>query len=434
MTSSSAAPAWRVELSEDACRLVVSLPHLETAAEVSVELSAASGLVRVTGPGDSAQEEEAFALEIPLPPEADLGADQEGQPAPRWSKRARELALGFGRRQQQHNAHLLPDPKGHVPGFEEGPNGSRFRKNNWKAADISGTAAPGAGAAPCGDGAGHHEAVSGDRRRRPAPSTSGLPEPVSADQGEVVELGFGTPADQVADATTAAAQEEPAAAAAGAEDLAEAVGRQIMEDERERRQQPPPLQAAQQLMDERRLMTSSGEAIDLNALMKRLQESSLQPSGNTAVSVDPITGKAERCEIDVEAVDMASALMLGAACSVGDADKVRSLIEAKVNPDICDEVGVSPLEKACAGNQVGVAKLLLKGGAKAGGIASSSSTPLHRAVAGGYGPLVTLLLQYGADPKKKDTVGRRAEALASTGAMRQRLQQPGGVAPKPLGH
>jgi len=168
-----------------------------------------------------------------------------------------------------------------------------------------------------------------------------------------------------------------------------------------------------------------GKVLDVDELMTKLREKGLGPpgQGNGAVSVDPVTGRAEACEIDPVAVDMASALMLGAAASVGDAKKVRALLEAKVNPDLADETDTSALEKACAGGQFEVARVLLEGGAKAKGLKSSSSTPLHRAAAGGHERILETLLRHGADPKRKDKTGRRAEALAMNGGMRQRLQE-----------
>ncbi|CAE7419629.1 Tnks [Symbiodinium natans] len=116
--------------------------------------------------------------------------------------------------------------------------------------------------------------------------------------------------------------------------------------------------------------------------------------------------------------DMAdlNVLILHSAASNGDVARVRALLEARVDPDSCDERGASPLEKACLAGHLGMADLLLLHGARAEGLPGAQTTPLHRALSMGERPglekLVELLLDHRANPKIKDAAGRSAADMA----------------------
>lgn len=136
-------------------------------------------------------------------------------------------------------------------------------------------------------------------------------------------------------------------------------------------------------------------------------EIKLPPSGDSAPA-DKGNGP------DQVALQMAGALMLHSASATGDVRKVQALLNAGVDANSADDSGVSALEKACIGANPEVVAALLAKGARVGGISSSNSTPLHRAVAAGPRGrgIVQTLCSRGANCKAKDSAGRTPLELA----------------------
>lgn len=112
-------------------------------------------------------------------------------------------------------------------------------------------------------------------------------------------------------------------------------------------------------------------------------------------------------------------MKIHSAATIGDVDLLQKLLDKQVDPDIRDEFGATPLEKACTSGHVSCAELLLERGAKAKGGYTTPATPLHRAALNN-GPtgreLVRLLLRHGADPFRRNTSGwTAAEAALKAG-------------------
>ena len=72
----------------------------------------------------------------------------------------------------------------------------------------------------------------------------------------------------------------------------------------------------------------------------------------------------------------------------------------------------TPLHSAVAGRRIAAARLLLEAGAAVNAQAQGL-TPLHLAAHAGHGPLVELLLAFGADTRVRDSQGHTAAALAA---------------------
>jgi len=133
-------------------------------------------------------------------------------------------------------------------------------------------------------------------------------------------------------------------------------------------------------------------------------------AGRESKSIDQGTRGTEKAQ--EEAVDLASALMLGSAAALGNTRQVQRLLDAKVAPDVADDGGTAPLEKAATSGHFETVKLLLNRKADPSGVPDSKSTPLHRAAAGGHAAIITLLLERGANPARSDAAGRKPKVLA----------------------
>ena len=98
---------------------------------------------------------------------------------------------------------------------------------------------------------------------------------------------------------------------------------------------------------------------------------------------------------------------LQVACSKGDENKARTLLEDGANCNTQDNAGWTPLHDAVTGVRTNIVRLLLQFGANPsvpGG--DQRLTPLHDAVTGGDIEIIRLLVSYGADKDAKDAEGK----------------------------
>lgn len=92
---------------------------------------------------------------------------------------------------------------------------------------------------------------------------------------------------------------------------------------------------------------------------------------------------------------------LHAAAAQGHLDVVRCLIEAGADPCMASSPsGQTPLISACSAGQAAVAQYLMSQGANVNAARANGVTALYVSAYGGFGDLVRVLLQQGADPNR----------------------------------
>ena len=104
---------------------------------------------------------------------------------------------------------------------------------------------------------------------------------------------------------------------------------------------------------------------------------------------------------------------LQVACSKGDEDRARTLLEDGANCNTQDNAGWTPLHDAVTGVRENIVMLLLQFGANPsvpGG--EHRLTPLHDAVTGGDIEIIRLLVSHGADRDAKDAEGKTPRNIA----------------------
>jgi hypothetical protein len=149
-----------------------------------------------------------------------------------------------------------------------------------------------------------------------------------------------------------------------------------------------------------------------NVLWEGLKKAALDVQRGGREPLEEPDGVGEK--IDPVALTMAGTWMLHSAAATGDAKRLQALLSAGIDANAPDESGVGALEKAVLGCHTIAVNVLLNRGAKPSGIATSTSTPLHRAVAAGAEGrgLVQLLVARGASRTAKDASGRTPIDLA----------------------
>ncbi|XP_017695385.1 PREDICTED: protein phosphatase 1 regulatory subunit 16A, partial [Lepidothrix coronata] len=80
-----------------------------------------------------------------------------------------------------------------------------------------------------------------------------------------------------------------------------------------------------------------------------------------------------------------------------DAEEVRQFLESGISPDLCNEDGLTALHQCCIDDSVPVVSVLLDAGADVNSRDTELWTPLHAAATCGHLRLVQLLIQRGAD-------------------------------------
>ncbi len=114
-------------------------------------------------------------------------------------------------------------------------------------------------------------------------------------------------------------------------------------------------------------------------------------------------------------VDRAGRSELHYAAVEGRLDDVRLLIDDGADVAAADTALMTPLHMACQQAHVDVARALLAAGASVDPCDSFGNTPLWRAVfafRGGEPTLITMLLDAGADPDRKNLSDRSPRDIA----------------------
>uniref|UniRef100_A0A8C5R0U5 Protein phosphatase 1 regulatory subunit 16A n=1 Tax=Leptobrachium leishanense TaxID=445787 RepID=A0A8C5R0U5_9ANUR len=96
-------------------------------------------------------------------------------------------------------------------------------------------------------------------------------------------------------------------------------------------------------------------------------------------------------------VSFPSRVVLHEACLRNDPDEVLSLLQNNVDPNLCNEDGLTTLHQCCIDNYEDLLRLLLSHGANINVTDNELWTPLHAAATCGHTNLVRILIQHGAD-------------------------------------
>uniref|UniRef100_A0AAR2M2Q7 Protein phosphatase 1 regulatory subunit 16A n=1 Tax=Pygocentrus nattereri TaxID=42514 RepID=A0AAR2M2Q7_PYGNA len=96
-------------------------------------------------------------------------------------------------------------------------------------------------------------------------------------------------------------------------------------------------------------------------------------------------------------VSFAANVALLEASARNDLEEVRYLLKNSVNPDLCNEDGLTAMHQCCIDNYEDMVRLLLSRGASVNAQDNELWTPLHAAATCGHTGLVKILIQHGAD-------------------------------------
>ncbi|KAL6455888.1 hypothetical protein MHYP_G00357390 [Metynnis hypsauchen] len=96
-------------------------------------------------------------------------------------------------------------------------------------------------------------------------------------------------------------------------------------------------------------------------------------------------------------VSFAANVALLEASARNDVEEVRYLLKNSVNPDLCNEDGLTAMHQCCIDNYEDMVRLLLSRGASVNAQDNELWTPLHAAATCGHTGLVKILIQHGAD-------------------------------------
>ncbi|KAK7467793.1 hypothetical protein BaRGS_00036981 [Batillaria attramentaria] len=101
---------------------------------------------------------------------------------------------------------------------------------------------------------------------------------------------------------------------------------------------------------------------------------------------------------------------LHCACSRGNAEIVKILLDHGVDPKAIDNDGQTALHRACSQSNAEIVKSLLNHGADPKAIDSNGQTALHLACSCSWAKaeIVKVLLDHGVDPKARDSNGKTA--------------------------
>ncbi|KAK6471714.1 protein phosphatase 1 regulatory inhibitor subunit 16B-like [Huso huso] len=96
-------------------------------------------------------------------------------------------------------------------------------------------------------------------------------------------------------------------------------------------------------------------------------------------------------------VSFTASVALLEASTRSDAEEVRYLLRNNVDPNLCNDDGLTALHQCCIDNYEEIAKILLNRGANVNARDNELWTPLHAAATCGHASLVKVLIQQGAD-------------------------------------
>lgn len=152
----------------------------------------------------------------------------------------------------------------------------------------------------------------------------------------------------------------------------------------------------------------------VNVLLKHLEKVSIHEAAAAGLEEEVVQALAD----DASAIDRVSDhgfTPLGIAAHFNREDIVRHLLYKGADPNLQSQNGynVYPLHTAAGSNFIGVAKLLVEGGAAVNVFQSSRISPLHLAAQQGNVDMIILLLENGASVEAKDDAGKTAAELAA---------------------
>ncbi|XP_036388533.1 protein phosphatase 1 regulatory inhibitor subunit 16B-like [Megalops cyprinoides] len=96
-------------------------------------------------------------------------------------------------------------------------------------------------------------------------------------------------------------------------------------------------------------------------------------------------------------VSFTASIALLEAAMRNDSEEVKYLLDHSVNPDLCNEDGLTALHQCCIDNHEDSVRVLLSGGASVNARDKELWTPLHAAATCGHSSLICILIQHGAD-------------------------------------
>ena len=125
---------------------------------------------------------------------------------------------------------------------------------------------------------------------------------------------------------------------------------------------------------------------------------------------------------DANDADMNGHTPLLEAVMCRDAEVAQVLLDYGAEPNVADSEGFTPLYRAAGpGGNWQLVKLLLERGALVDGASEYGWTPLRTAANLGRRDVVKVLLDNGADPFKRDVLGRNCFSAAWRPEMKQML-------------
>ncbi|NWV12567.1 PP16A phosphatase, partial [Ptilonorhynchus violaceus] len=107
--------------------------------------------------------------------------------------------------------------------------------------------------------------------------------------------------------------------------------------------------------------------------------------------------RTRKSQIHGKRVTFPASVRLLEAAARHDAEEVRQFLESGISPDLCNEDGLTALHQCCIDDSLPVVSLLLDSGADVNSRDTELWTPLHAAATCGHLRLVQLLIQRGAD-------------------------------------
>ncbi|NXN65623.1 PP16A phosphatase, partial [Himantopus himantopus] len=110
------------------------------------------------------------------------------------------------------------------------------------------------------------------------------------------------------------------------------------------------------------------------------------------------------------------------AASRNDAEEVRQFLQSGISPDLCNEDGLTALHQCCIDGYGEVVTVLLEAGADVNARDSELWTPLHAAATCGHLRLLQLLIQRGADLLAVNSDGNMPYDLCEDEAALDRLE------------
>ena len=104
--------------------------------------------------------------------------------------------------------------------------------------------------------------------------------------------------------------------------------------------------------------------------------------------------------LDFCPADMEQDQALMASCEEGDVTKVERILRQPRNPNVADDIGMTPLHHAARHGRVGCTCMLLEAGAEKEPQCHRGENPLHLASLEGHLGVVKVLVEVGCDVNK----------------------------------